>query len=323
MGVRWPVRRDTLRQDSVAGLVLGVQSVPDGLATGLLAGVSPLAGLYAYLVGTVAGAAATSSVFMAIQGTGAMAMIITDVPAVHSASDPATALFTLSVLTGVVMIVAGPAAARRRAALRVQRGDGRLHQRHRRQHHPGPALELHRLLGAGRQPHHAGARRPSPARRCCSLTTVAIGVATIVLIVVLERTRVGAMGLVVAVVVTSGLAYVLGWADVATLNDLGDVPELAAAPRAAEPGRWCPRSIVPALSLAFVGLVQGASISAQLPEPRRHLPRPVPRLHRAGRGQRGLGRASRGCRSAARCRRRRSTRRRAPARASRWSSRAS
>ena len=52
--MKWrnPLRSETLRQDAVAGLVLGVQSVPDGLATGLLAGVNPLAGLYAYLVGT-------------------------------------------------------------------------------------------------------------------------------------------------------------------------------------------------------------------------------------------------------------------------------
>jgi sulfate permease, SulP family len=47
MKLRLPIRRDTLREDSVAGLVLGVQSVPDGLASGLLAGVNPLAGLYA------------------------------------------------------------------------------------------------------------------------------------------------------------------------------------------------------------------------------------------------------------------------------------
>ena len=35
----------------MAGLVLGVESVPDGLASGLLAGVNPVAGLYAYLFG--------------------------------------------------------------------------------------------------------------------------------------------------------------------------------------------------------------------------------------------------------------------------------
>ncbi len=101
---RW---RATLREDSVAGLVLGVQSVPDGLATGLLAGVNPLAGLYAYVFGTFTGALFTGSAFMAVQATGAMSMVVADVPAVHDGDDPAGALFTLSVLTGIVMLAAG------------------------------------------------------------------------------------------------------------------------------------------------------------------------------------------------------------------------
>ena len=51
--VRSPLRRESLRDDGVAGVVLGVESVPDGLAVGVLAGVNPVSGLYAYLVGTV------------------------------------------------------------------------------------------------------------------------------------------------------------------------------------------------------------------------------------------------------------------------------
>ena len=80
------------RQDATAGTVLGVESVPDGLATGLLAGVNPLAGVYGYMVGTVAGAVSTSSAAMAVQGTGAMAIIVADVPTVHNGHDPARAL---------------------------------------------------------------------------------------------------------------------------------------------------------------------------------------------------------------------------------------
>ena len=99
------IERDTLGKDAVAGLVLGVESASDVLAAGLPAGVSPL-GLYAYLFGTVGGSLFTGSAFMAVQATGAMAIVIADVPAVHSASDQA-ALFTLSVLTGVVMLAAG------------------------------------------------------------------------------------------------------------------------------------------------------------------------------------------------------------------------
>lgn len=62
----------TARKDAAAGAALGLVSVPDGLAAGLLAGVSPVAGLYGYLMGTVAGALSTSSVFMTVQATGAM-----------------------------------------------------------------------------------------------------------------------------------------------------------------------------------------------------------------------------------------------------------
>jgi sulfate permease, SulP family len=107
MKLRFPARPDAPRKDVVAGLVLGVESVPDGLAAGLLAGVSPLSGLYAYLFGTVGGSLLTSSSFMAVQATGAMSIIVADVPAVHTANDPAKALFTLSILTGVVMLAAG------------------------------------------------------------------------------------------------------------------------------------------------------------------------------------------------------------------------
>jgi sulfate permease, SulP family len=67
------------RRDAVAGVVLGVESVPDGLASGLLAGVNPLAGLYGYLYGMVGAACLTSTTFMAVQATGAMALVVADV----------------------------------------------------------------------------------------------------------------------------------------------------------------------------------------------------------------------------------------------------
>ena len=57
--------------DLRAGLVHGLVSVPDGLATGLLAGLNPIAGLYGYLFGTLAGALTTSSALMSVQATGA------------------------------------------------------------------------------------------------------------------------------------------------------------------------------------------------------------------------------------------------------------
>ncbi len=265
MRFRSPMRRDTLRADATAGVVLGIQSVPDGLATGLLAGVSPLSGLYAYMVGTIAGAAVTSSSFMAIQGTGAMAIIVADVPEVHEGSDPARALFTLSVLTGVIMLVAG--FLRLGSVLRfVSKAVmvGFIN-----------AIGVNIILG--QLANFTGYAPDGPNRIVravqtlinpgqLDLPTLAVGVATIVLIVVFERTRLGAMGLVVAVIITSAAAVLLGWQDVLTLNDLGEVPRSLPRPEAPMLA-LVPSLLIPALSLAFVGLVQGASISASYPNP--------------------------------------------------------
>jgi SulP family sulfate permease len=265
MKLRVPIRRDTLREDSVAGLVLGVQSVPDGLASGLLAGVNPLAGLYAYMVGTITGAFFTSSAFMAVQATGAMSMVVADVPAVHDASDPARALFTLSVLTGVIMLAAG--LLRLGSVLRFVSNAvmvGFL-----------SAVGVNIVLGqlanfTGYQAQ--GSNRVvrafdtllHPAQ--LHLQTLAIGATTIALILLLGRTRLGALGLVVAVIVASAAAAALGWADVATLNELAVVPRSLPLPEAPML-RLVPLLVVPALSLAFIGLVQGAGISANFPNP--------------------------------------------------------
>ena len=85
----------------------GLVSIPDGLAAGLLAGLNPVAGLYGYLFGTLAGALATSSVLMSVQATGAMAVIIADIPGLGSGPDAVPTLATLTVLTGVIMLAAG------------------------------------------------------------------------------------------------------------------------------------------------------------------------------------------------------------------------
>ena len=93
--VRSLFNRETLRKDAVAGVVLGGQSVPDGLAGGLLAGVNPVYGLYGYMFGMLGAAFVTGSQFMTVQATGAMAAVVSDVSAVHAGDDPETHLLDL------------------------------------------------------------------------------------------------------------------------------------------------------------------------------------------------------------------------------------
>jgi len=257
-------RRDTLRDDAVSGLVLGVESVPDSLASGLLAGVNPIFGLYGAMWGTFAGALFTSSAFMAVQTTGAMSIIVADVDQISDAEDPAAALFTLSIMTGVVMLALGLfklGMLLNYVSQSVMIGFISA---------VGVNIVLGQLDGfTGYE--SMGSNRVSRAIDLVlhpfgiDPSTFAVGAATIVLILVLERTRLGALGMVVAVFAASAMVPAFGW-DVERLQDIADIPNSLPLPKFPELG-LVPSLIVPACALAFIGLVQGAGVSASFPRP--------------------------------------------------------
>ncbi|HZW40941.1 MAG TPA: SulP family inorganic anion transporter, partial [Agromyces sp.] len=99
------------------------------------------------------------------------------------------------------------------------------------------------------------------------LPTIIVGAITIVLIVVLTRTRLRSFGLVLAIIVGSGLAALFAMvfgSGVLTVADIADVPSGLPAPVLPSFDDVIFLA-VPALSLAFVGLVQGAAVSAAVP----------------------------------------------------------
>lgn|SRR5690554_4421167 len=71
---RIPSRR-RIQQDAVAGLTVGVSSIPDGMAGGVLAGVNPVYGLYANVVGPIVGAVFSSTRLMVINNTSAVSLV--------------------------------------------------------------------------------------------------------------------------------------------------------------------------------------------------------------------------------------------------------
>jgi SulP family sulfate permease len=258
------IQRETLKKDAVAGVVLGGQSVPDGLAGGLLAGVNPVYGLYGYLFGMLGAAFVTGSEFMTVQATGAMAAVVSDVSQVHDGKDPEAALFTLALLTGVVMLVAG--ILKLGSILRFVSNAVMV----------GFISGVGINIVLGQLDDFTGYESEGSNRLArtldllvhpgqIDLATITIGLLTIVLIVTLERTRLGALSLVLAVVVGSAMVPLLGW-DVAQLSDIVSIPSGLPGPRAPVL-RLVPSLIIPAFSLAFVGLVQGAGITANFPNP--------------------------------------------------------
>jgi SulP family sulfate permease len=221
-------------------------------------------GLYGYLYGMVGGALFTSTTYMAVQATGAMSIIVADVD-LAGRSDPSRSLFTLSIATGLVMIIAG--LLRLGSLLRFVSNSvmtGFI-----------TAVGTNIVLGqfgdfTGYDA--AGSGRITRALDTVihfweiDLATITVGAVTVVLIVVLQRTVLGALGLVVAIAAGSAIAAVFNafGRDVALVSDIADVP--ASLPFITAPvfGE-IPGLLVPAASLAFVGLVQGAGVSAGFP----------------------------------------------------------
>jgi len=241
--------------------------VPDSLANGLLAGVNPVAGLYAYLYGMVGAALFTSSSFMAVQATGAMALIVSDAD-VSSRDDPDRALFTLALLTGLVMVLAG--------LLRA----GRLLRFVPTAVMTGFITAVGINIVLGQLGNFTGYDAPGSNRvvRAVSLLlhpsgvelpALLVGVVTLVGIILLTRTRLSSLGLVVAVVLGSCLAALLQRVrddEVVLVDDLADLPR--ALPSLVMPAVGdAAFLLLPALSLAFVGLVQGAAVSASAKNP--------------------------------------------------------
>jgi len=73
---RFTINRKNLGTDFIAGLTLGIESIPDSMAFALLAGINPLTGLYTMIVATPIGALFTSSEFMHISTTSAISLAV-------------------------------------------------------------------------------------------------------------------------------------------------------------------------------------------------------------------------------------------------------
>ncbi len=253
------LREKTFAKDAIAGLTLGIQSIPAAMATGVLAGVNPIYGLYAVMLATPVGALLTSSAFMSVQTTSAMALLIGDVPAVHAGQDASGALSMLAILTGIIMLVFG--LLKLGSLLRFVSNAVMVGFMN------GVALliilgQLPALTGyaSGEANKVAAAFDTVMHLRQVEAKTLAIGLLTILLIDQLGRTRLKSVGLVVAIFGASALAWLLSWDSVAQVRNIAAIPDTLPLP-AFPLFSAIPALLVPAASLALVGLVQGAGIS--------------------------------------------------------------
>jgi len=261
---RYKISRRTIGSDLVAGLTLGVESVPDAMASAVLAGVNPIHGLYAVMLSTPVGALFTSSVFMSVQTTSALSLIVSQTPAV-SGENYAQSLFVLAILTGIFMLLAG--VFKLGAFLRFVPNSvmtGFIN---------GVAV----LIILGQLGDLTGYYSEAPNKvlqtidlgfnmNQIGIQSLMVGLVTILMIILLSETRLSKMSMVIAIIVASLLVPLFNWDSVALVEDISEIP--GSLPRPVLPSlSLITALILPALSIAIVGLVQGAGVSQNYANP--------------------------------------------------------
>jgi SulP family sulfate permease len=235
-----------------------VASVPDGLASGLLAGVNPIFGLYACMAGPIAGGIFASTQLLVMTTTSASALAAGQALAGVSADARANALFLLVIVTGAIQIVFG--------LLRF----GRLARFVSHSVMTGfltgiavltilsqlPTVTGYEAVGANR----VGATFDLLANLGqVDLPTLAISALTLVLALLLPRTPLGDFGTLAAIVVPSVLVAALGLESIRVVQDVGEIPRGLPTPFLPSLSAISGDVLTGALAVAVIILVQGAA----------------------------------------------------------------
>jgi SulP family sulfate permease len=259
-------RRATAAQDAIAGLSVAVANVPDGMANGLLVGVSPIHGLYATMVGPFLGGIASSSQLMVITTTAAASLTASQSLASVPAAARTESVFVLAALVGVFLIAFG------------MLGFARLTNFVSYSVLTGLLAGISVLLALSQLPTVTGYAAQGSNKVFQALdilvhagqvdpTSMAVAALTLILAVLLPRTGLGAFGRLVAIAVPSVLVAVAGLDGVRVVSDVGEITRSVPTPAVPSLLELGPAVITGALAVAIVVLVQGVGVSRNAPNP--------------------------------------------------------
>lgn len=277
--------RRNLRADVTAGTASAFVTIPDGLASAVLAGVNPMQGLYALMVGTPIAAFTLSSQFMYVGNTGAMAVATGDALAGVPGVNPLVALGVLTFLVGLIQFLLG--------VLRL----GGITKFVSNAVMVGFMTGIALLIILGQLKTFTGYASPYDNDVLAGLDTLLnfrqwdidtffIGVLTIGLIVGLGKTRLKNFNMILAIFVGSAVTAVLHLASVQTIGDIADI-QRGFPPLALPDLSLIPLLLPSAMALAIIGLVQAVGVSKTVPNVDGNFPDPSRDF--AGQGLANLG----------------------------------
>ncbi|MFZ4718755.1 MAG: SulP family inorganic anion transporter [Ilumatobacteraceae bacterium] len=256
--------RDVLQKEAIAGLPGAISSVPDGMAAAILAGVSPVQGLYASFVGPTAGGIVSSTRMMVITTTSAAALAAGSALSGLDSETRNRSIILLTLIAGILMIAAGIAKLGRYTRFVTQSVMiGFL---------TGVAAnivfgQLQDLVGydAGRGDAIVRAARVLTHPGDWHVPSLLVGLSAIALLVILDRTPLGAFAAVIALVGPTVAVLAFSVEGVAKVSDIGAIPSGIPLPAMPHLSDLTVSLFIGALSVAAIVLVQGTGVAEAAP----------------------------------------------------------
>lgn len=255
--------RKNLNADITAGTASAFVTIPDGLASAILAGVNPMQGLYALMVGTPIAAFTVSSQFMYVGNTGAMAVATGDALAGFSGAELLPALGILTLMVGSIQFLMGVlrlggitrfvsnavmVGFMTGIALLIILGQLKTFTGYASTYSNDVLAGLDTLLHF----------------RLWNVQTFFVGALTIGLIVGLGKTRLKAFNMILAIFLASAVTAVFNLTSVETIGSIADIPR-GFPPIVMPDFTLIPILLPSAMALAIIGLVQAVGVSKTVP----------------------------------------------------------
>jgi SulP family sulfate permease len=247
--------------DFIAGLTGALVYIPQGIAYSLVAGVAPSFALYTGILAPIVGTLGAGSSFLVIIATNELAI---PVGSILAGLGDTRFLFPLTFLVGAFQLVFG--------FLKFGNLTRFISESVMTGFVTGVALLL--VLGqidelTGYQPSASNVLLRSWELLThlgqVDLATSLVGVFTIVVIILVQKSRLKSVALIIAMVLASVLAQLLAQPSVKVLGAIAEIPNTLPWPQWPDFSAM-PRLIPAALSLAVVGLAVAAGVAQSYPE---------------------------------------------------------
>ncbi|GGK89237.1 SulP family inorganic anion transporter [Rufibacter glacialis] len=256
----------SLKDDANAGLTVAMNEIPDGMACGLLAGVSPIMGLFASICGCLVGGIFNSSKLMVVSTTSAAAFLLYQLTQTYPEAQRPDALVLLVLLSGGIMILMGLLKLGnlvRFVSYSVMIG-----------FLAGISIltilsQLPTLFAIPAEGSNKVLQTVNLVQQIDQTNWHALvpGLVTIVFMLLLPKTPLGNKAAIVAIALPSLFVFFMKWTDVEVVSDVGEIPSGLPPLQMPDFSLLEPALFSGALSLALITLIQAAGVSQSVPNP--------------------------------------------------------